>query len=109
MQSYVLSEDCSFIFHQGELSILKRKSLFGLFLANCCSRVTSLDFSDHISVGAVCDIKKDNPEQKFSEQEVSGQSSAQVARKQQVPESEVSHQVQAQVRDKSTYSGVFEE
>jgi len=27
-------------------------------------RVTSLDISDHISVGAVCDIKKDNPGEK---------------------------------------------
>lgn len=43
------------------------KSLFDLFLANSCNRVTSLDFSGQISVDDVRDIKKENPEQKVSE------------------------------------------
>ena len=46
---------------------IRVKAFFNLFLANCCNRVKSLDFSGQISVDDVRDIKKENPEQKVSE------------------------------------------
>jgi len=66
LQFYVLSEDRSFIFHRGELTILKRKKPFWLILGKLLQPCDIFDFSAHISVDAACDIKKDSPEQKVS-------------------------------------------